>query len=158
VRRIADLLRTHSTAPAEDVDTFVGALVLGWLIGGTDAHAKNYSLLSGARGVRLAPLYDVASILAYDDVQVQKSKLAMKIGGKYRLRDIGEHQWSKLAKDLRLDPAGVHEQVAAMARALPDHAMDVLRACERDGAATPLVAKLANRIARRAQKPAAIRR
>jgi serine/threonine-protein kinase HipA len=32
-----------------------------WLIGSTDAHAKNYSILIGAGGrVRLAPLYEMA--------------------------------------------------------------------------------------------------
>ncbi|MFX5693309.1 HipA domain-containing protein, partial [Acinetobacter baumannii] len=68
VSAIAGLLRENSRAPAEDVQTFLDAVALNWLIGGTDAHAKNYSILIGAAGrVRLAPLYDVASILPYDD-------------------------------------------------------------------------------------------
>ncbi len=63
------------------------------MIGGTDAHAKNYSLLIGAGGrTRLAPLYGVASILAYEKYDVQKVKLLMRIGGEYRLRDIGVRQ------------------------------------------------------------------
>ncbi|WP_225160046.1 HipA domain-containing protein [Bradyrhizobium sp. BRP56] len=58
--------------------------------GGTDAHAKNYSLLlANGPTVRLAPLYDIASILTYDDVDLQKMKLAMKIGGEYKLGQIG---------------------------------------------------------------------
>ncbi len=51
---------------AEDVATFLDLVVYNWLIVGTDAHAKNYALLIGAEGrVRLAPLYDVASVLRY---------------------------------------------------------------------------------------------
>jgi len=42
-------------------------LILNWLIGGTEAHAKNFSMLIGAGGrSRLAPLYDIASGLRND--------------------------------------------------------------------------------------------
>lgn len=63
---IAELLRVHSSRAHEDVERFVDALAFNWLIGGTDAHAKNYSLLHASGGrVRLAPLYDLASVLPY---------------------------------------------------------------------------------------------
>ena len=82
---IVELLRNYSTDREDDLDTFVAALGFNWLIAGTDAHAKNFSLLLGARRVRLAPLYDVASILPYDEFDMHKVKLAMKIGGEYKL-------------------------------------------------------------------------
>jgi hypothetical protein len=47
-RSVSALLRTNSRAPGEDVETFVRALASNWLIAGTDAHAKNYSVLLGA--------------------------------------------------------------------------------------------------------------
>ena len=65
---------------ATSVNNFVDALAFNWLIGGTDAHAKNYSMLLGGAQVRLAPLYDVASSLPYDDMFVPKLKMAMRIG------------------------------------------------------------------------------
>ncbi|WP_354111762.1 HipA domain-containing protein [Bradyrhizobium sp. S3.12.5] len=53
---VIELLRTYSTDRVADVDTFVEALAFNWLIGATDAHAKNYSLLlAGGPHVRLAP-------------------------------------------------------------------------------------------------------
>jgi len=64
---IVDLLHTYSTDREEDVGTFIAALGFNWLIAGIDAHAKNYSLLLSGPQVRLAPLYDVASILPYDE-------------------------------------------------------------------------------------------
>lgn len=66
-RAIVDLLRQVLPGVAADdaVLRFLDALVLNWLICGTDAHAKNYSLLLAGRQVRLAPLYDVASALPY---------------------------------------------------------------------------------------------
>ena len=104
VKAVAALLREHSGAPDEDIGTFVDSLAYSWLIAGTDAHAKNYSLLIGERGrVRLAPLYDLASALPYRHLAVHKLKLAMKIGGKYRLREIGAHQWGKFAGEIGSD-------------------------------------------------------
>lgn len=69
---IVELLRTYSTDREIDLDTFIGALGFNWLIAGTDAHAKNFSLLLSGRRVRLAPLYDVASILPYDEFDLKK--------------------------------------------------------------------------------------
>jgi serine/threonine-protein kinase HipA len=127
-RAIAGVLREHSRRPDEDVETLVDALALNWLVGGTDAHAKNYSLLIGAEGrTRLAPLYDVASALPYPHLQQRKLKLAMKIGGKYRLWEIGRHEWSKLAGEVGKEPDAVVARVRAMAERTPDLAADVGR-------------------------------
>ena len=95
-KAIVDLLRATSTKPGEDVGTFVDSLAYAWLVAGTDAHAKNYSVLIGAEGgARLAPLYDVASALPYQKARARKLKLAMKIGGKYRLEEVGVYQVRK---------------------------------------------------------------
>ena len=42
-------------------------MVFNWLLGNTDAHVKNFSLLysPGLRRVRLAPAYDLVSTAAY---------------------------------------------------------------------------------------------
>lgn len=100
---IAELLRTHSSAASEGVQRFVDALAFNWLIAGTDAHAKNYSLRLGSHGrVRLAPLYDLGSALPYPGLRQDKLSLAMKIGNTCRLRDLRRHHWEKLARELRL--------------------------------------------------------
>ena len=153
-RAIVDLIRTFSSRSDEDVPRFVDALVFNWLIGGTDAHAKNYSMLIGAEGrARLAPLYDIASILPYD-FDPHKIRSAMKIGGEYRIRDIGPRQWRKLAKDLRLDADVLMTRIRELARALPDALADVCRAAEADGLDHPLVARLAGKLRERAQSSA----
>jgi serine/threonine-protein kinase HipA len=117
---IVDLLRTYSTDRAADVDTFIAALGFNWLIAGTDAHAKNFSLLLGTRRVRLAPLYDVASILPYDEFDLRKVKLAMKIGGEYRLSQIGLHQWQKFARRTRVNADQLIERLTSMTKQIPD--------------------------------------
>jgi hypothetical protein len=39
-KAIVELIRNHSSAPNDDVVTFVDALAFNWLIAGTDAHAS----------------------------------------------------------------------------------------------------------------------
>ena len=86
VSQVIELLRTHSSVREEDVSTFIDAVGFNWLIAGTDAHAKNDSLLvAGGPRVRLAPLYDLASVLPDDEIDLRKAKLAMKIGDEYPL-------------------------------------------------------------------------
>jgi serine/threonine-protein kinase HipA len=105
IHDIVELLRTYSSSAAEDVRTFVDSVAYNWLIVGTDAHAKNYALLIGAEGrVRLAPLYDVASVLPYPDIDIHRVKLSMKIGGEYRIRNIHLRHWRRLAEVLYVVP------------------------------------------------------
>lgn len=123
---VVDLLRTYSKARDEDMNTFVGAIAFNWLIAGTDAHAKNYSVLIGAAGgVRLAPLYDVASALPYPGLDPLALKLAMKLGGHYRLRDISIHDWDKFAKACKIEPERVMQIVRTMARNAADQVRDL---------------------------------
>ena len=78
---LSEAIWTHSGVPDEDTRTFARAIMLNWIIGGTDAHAKNFSMLIGSEGRgRLAPLYDMASMLPYDG-SPNKLKMATKIGG-----------------------------------------------------------------------------
>lgn len=131
---IVDLLRTHSAAASEDMQTFADALAFNWLIAGTDAHAKNYSLLLGRDGrVRLAPLYDLSSALPYPGLRQDKLAMAMKIGNTYRLRDVRRQHWESLLRELRLDVDATLARIVAMADALPDHASDLARTMRQAG-------------------------
>jgi serine/threonine-protein kinase HipA len=78
-------------------------------------------LIGEDQSVRLAPLYDVASILPYPGIQVPKLKMAMKIGGEYRLRQIGIRQWRKLANEVRVDEDELIQQLRTLAEEIPDH-------------------------------------
>lgn len=103
------------------------SLTLNWLICGTDAHAKNYSLLLSRAQVRLAPLYDVASALPYD-IPVQKMRLAMKFGGSYLLGARSPTMWPKVASELGLPADAVRERAADLMERVPDAFADAARA------------------------------
>jgi serine/threonine-protein kinase HipA len=150
IRDIVELLTTNSTSSTEDVATFLDSVAYNWLIVGTDAHAKNYALLIGAEGrVRLAPLYDVASVLPYPDIDIEKVKLSMKIGGEYRLRNIGLRHWRKLAEELRLDSDAMIRHVDDFARQLGDRVSEVKQRMTDEGIAHPIIARLADELTAR---------
>jgi serine/threonine-protein kinase HipA len=96
------LIENSSSSADRDMRTFFNALVFNWIISGPDAHAKNYSLLIGINNeVRLAPLYDLATNLYYQDTtHIRKQKLAMKIGGEYLVWKIRKRQWEKLISEI----------------------------------------------------------
>lgn len=73
LRRIAGILQ--GVAGRDSLETLLRAVTINLLIGNGDAHGKNFSLLHDASGsLRLAPLYDLLSTLAYGD-----DRLAMHI-------------------------------------------------------------------------------
>lgn len=124
-------LRTHAADPedsARDVLRLVDAQIFNWLIGGTDAHGKNYSILIGAGGrIRLAPLYDISSILAYPDHDPRKVNLAMKIGDEYRLSKITASEWVKFSALNKLEADLVLERIRSLGKALPDALSDTIK-------------------------------
>jgi serine/threonine-protein kinase HipA len=142
-RDIAGAIRSHCTRPGQDLRTFAKAIALNWIIGGTDAHARNFSLLIGAGGhVRLAPLYDLASALPYPGHYAPKLKLAMKIGGESRLGYVQVRHWERFAAEVGLpsdEVLGICESVASEA---PDRFADVLTVAQSKGLEHPIAEKL----------------
>lgn len=149
---IVRLLREHSNDRVADVLAFVDALAFNWLIGGTDAHAKNYSvILGGRRQVRLAPLYDVASALAYLELDARRLKSAMRIGSRYRLDDIGRHEWLALADELALDGGDTLMRIVSLATALPGAVEEIASEMRDAGLSNPIVPRLREVLTTRAQ-------
>jgi serine/threonine-protein kinase HipA len=150
---VVELLRSYSSDREADIGTFAGALGFNWLIAGTDAHAKNYSLLL-ARGprIRLAPLYDIASILPYDDVDLPKIKLAMKIGGEYKLSHIGLRHWQKFARETRIDADELIAELRSMAGQLPDMVAAVRVQAQKEGLDNAIIGRLATQLIARAKE------
>ncbi len=117
---IADLMRRERPASAQqDIETFARALVLNWLIVGTDAHAKNYSVLLAGNQARLAPLYDLGSGLLLGE-HIRKLRLAMKISGEYAPFRIERRHWSQLASDFGINGESLIDSARDLAAHLPD--------------------------------------
>ena len=132
------------------VSRFADALIWNWLIAGTDAHAKNYSMLLAGGQVRLAPLYDVASALPYG-AHEKNLQLAMKIGGEYRVFPY-RNSWPKAAADLGLDPEILLERVRELAVLVPDVFAEAAKAPDVKKLKSPLPAHLVDLISDRSNR------
>lgn len=104
VASVIALLREQSSPRiALDVNAFVRAVLTGFLLGNSDAHGKNFSLLyDPATGVRLAPLYDVVSTAVYDSLT---PRLAMAIGGEDDPSRVDLLCWERLGAESGLGGA-----------------------------------------------------
>ncbi len=94
---------------------FFDALVFNYLLAATDAHAKNYSLLHTTKGLyRMAPLYDIASIMPY----MKKGtvyRLAMSIGGENRVGWLRKASLAKFSSMHGLDQELLENRVDVLA-------------------------------------------
>lgn len=104
VASVISLLRRQSSPRiALDVNAFVRAVLTSFLLGNSDAHGKNFSLLyDPTTGVRLAPLYDVVSTAVYDDLT---PRLAMAIGGESDPSRVDLLSWERLGAESGLGGA-----------------------------------------------------
>ena len=114
---IVELLFAHGAESADsDVWEVVDRLALPWTLGLAGGHGKNTSLLLSGTRARLAPLYDVASMLPYvaggEDIF-----LAMLVGDEPSVARIGRAAWEQHARRLRLAPGEVLESVERIATA-----------------------------------------
>ncbi|MBI1400041.1 type II toxin-antitoxin system HipA family toxin [Hyphomonas sp.] len=107
---LATLLRTGRHLPPTDALSLLDQTIFNILAANTDAHAKNYSLLLPVGSEpRLAPLYDVSTVLTWPNV-VQY--FAQNIAGKRRKpSDLGAHHWDAIAVTVSYRPADVRERV-----------------------------------------------
>ena len=149
--RMVDAIRTYSRRPGSDLRTFVRALALNWIIGGTDAHAKNFSLLIGAGGkASLAPLYDVASVLPYPGHYEPRLKLAAKIGGEARLGYIQVRHWTRFADEVGLPAADVLALCETVAVDVADRLHGIVSTARAEGLEHAILGRLEERIGARA--------
>ncbi len=137
VRLMREVMPARAASNA--VWRFFDALAWNWLIVGTDAHAKNYSLLLAVAEVRLAPLYDIASALPYGTHE-RKLRFTMKIGGDYRVLPY-KNTWPAAARELGLDPDAARQRLLELARRTPD--------AFAESAATPEVRALQRQLPKR---------
>ena len=63
-----EILRQYSSNPIADQQRLWDMIVFCYLLGNTDAHIKNFSLLYGKdfSSIRLAPAYDMVSTTVYE--------------------------------------------------------------------------------------------
>ena len=115
-----------ANVPGVDPGALFDRLILNWLIGNCDAHAKNYSILEpGTPKARLAPGYDIVSTEAYDLSQV----MGTSIGNARVLNEVTENAIEHMGGNLEV------ESPTKRAASIAQRMQEAVASCEADGIA-----------------------
>lgn len=121
------LLETGRHVSATDALALLDQVIFNILVANTDAHAKNYSLiLPVGAAPRLAPLYDVSTVLSWPHVV---KTYAQNIDGKKRNPDMvaGRH-WEAIAREIGYRPTDVKNRVQQIVDAMVANRAEVTAA------------------------------
>ncbi|MCL2673511.1 MAG: HipA domain-containing protein, partial [Alphaproteobacteria bacterium] len=112
IRDLHNAVLEYSSQKATDSYKFIELLTFNYLIGNTDAHAKNFSLLhiNGEGRIILAPAYDVLSTEVYPDKSVSH-KIAMIVNGKEKYDKVAKKDWLALYGQLGLNPTNTLQEM-----------------------------------------------
>ena len=108
------VLRRYSSDPIQDQLKLWDLVVFNFLLGNTDAHLKNYSLLHGQnpKSVRLAPAYDLVSTTAYKS---STRDMSFRIGGRISIDEINRAAFAEAAREVGLGQRIALQRFDAMA-------------------------------------------
>ena len=106
LRMMFEILRRYSSDPIRDQIKLWDIVVFNYLVGNTDAHIKNSSLLYSPdmKSVRLAPAYDLVSTTVYEQ---STREMAFYIGGELLIDHITRESFRKAALEI-----GISERIA----------------------------------------------
>ncbi len=106
MRDMFAIIRKYSGNPIEDQLKLWDIIVFDYLIGNTDNHIKNISLLYGEnlKTIRIAPAYDIISTAVYES---STRDMAFNIGGEINLDRITRDSFKAAAKE-----CGLGEKIA----------------------------------------------
>jgi len=110
------LIRGVTRPSAPQVLRLLDYVIFNALIGNHDAHAKNFSLLYAGKSAVLAPLYDTLSTAIYPTLT---SKMAMKIGSKYKFSEVQARHWDQFSEGVGLGKAQARKRILVLAKSLP---------------------------------------
>ena len=156
VARISNEVLPASMTLLEDRQAFMAANVFNFVIGGIVAHAKNYSMLLGAQGeARLAPLYDISSILPHlgeggIQAEMREIKLAMRIDRTYLIEQIMPRHWDRASTAARVSPEFTREVLLSQIATVSDMASNCAAGLRAEGIKHEVIARLVDKLAVRA--------
>ena len=106
LKRMCDILKKYSSNPMEDQLKLWDICVFNYLIGNTDNHIKNVSLLyaSDMASIRLAPAYDIVCTMIYPS---STTEMAVSIGCEYDIHKIKREHFCRELKNI-----GIGEKLA----------------------------------------------
>jgi len=110
-----NLVRNASARSGKDVLSLLNWVIFNYLIGNSDAHGKNISLLLLPEGPMMAPFYDLLSTRIYAHYGLAEG-LAMMIGGENDPGAIQKKHWERFAEEVGIKPRLVLTRVVDLAQ------------------------------------------
>ena len=160
--RCADVLAAAGRGDAAtDVRRLRDMLLFRWIVGDTDGHAKNFSIMLSGTQRALAPLYDAASFLPHrGDTPERDLGFAMwagRPGEHWRLRAVDSARSLRLlAEALGLGAAGLAERAENLAVGLPAAFEDTINSLTVAEQSTLETLALVGRVLRRGDRCGAV--
>lgn len=101
MRRMFEILRQFSANPIVDQQKLWDIVVFCFLLGNTDAHIKNFSLLysKDLHSLRLAPAYDLVSTTVYEN---STREMAFSIGSALLIDEMTESSFREAADQIHI--------------------------------------------------------
>jgi len=121
LRKCFSAITGFSRNKVADIFSFLNWTAFNYLIGNTDAHAKNLSLLHKDGKITLAPFYDLLSTEIYPE-KITSRKIAMLINGKDRYEKIRRNDFLEVYKQLGLNPLLAMKNISGFFTDIIDHA------------------------------------
>lgn len=117
LKKLFDVIRSHSADPITDLLKLWDICVFNYLIGNTDNHIKNLSLLysEDLKSVRLAPAYDIVSTIIYKS---STEKMALRIVGICNINEITRTSFEKAASQVGIGSKMAMKRFDAMVKGL----------------------------------------
>jgi len=95
--KCVSLIRDKSTAAINDINQIIKWQLFNFIVGNSDAHAKNVSFLYDQENrIMLSPFYDFICTQAYPHIN---SDLAIHIAGSASRSHVGKHRWEQFANN-----------------------------------------------------------
>ena len=125
-------LDKHAWMPAKERIALLRWVIFQALIGNVDGHAKNLSFFLSARGLTVAPAYDMVCGLVYEQSRFEDT-FAMAIGDEFAPRALTAYDWALFAINCGVSPRLVCREINRLARACLEHLPTTARNVRADG-------------------------
>ena len=118
MNRMFELIRRKTKRPLYEQLKLWDMIVFNYLIGNTDDHIKNYSLLydMDLKGISLAPAYDIVSTVIYRE---STRMMSFAIGGEYSIDKLTREHFKLAAKEARIGEKIAMERFNELAESFP---------------------------------------
>jgi serine/threonine-protein kinase HipA len=110
--------------PAVSRNQLLRWLIFNYVIGNSDAHAKNVAFLLSEAGVSLAPAYDLVCVAVYGP---DFDYMAMTIAEEVRYGWVEARHWDRLGASIGIAPAFLRRLRLELGRTIPAAAREVLK-------------------------------